>query len=282
MTSPSTIPQFSNCVTSCAKCDEFEPFVEWHLDSFVWCSVSACDARRGLQDHDSQHGDSLAGARIETAPAVEHSAIKPFCGRITRWPGPGRGKNAAQSFKTQELCNSLWKVDLKEASFSEAVQRLVDRVASGIDGFPTQDHGNLLWLVARPPCSRDSFVRAVVVAVQARLSEFGVTRLSASLWSLANLSLPVGLFERCPNDETTRFLCYVPSTACRPHRLVLCYRVCLSGWSDAQSGKRAVCRVPAFGTRSRGLVSHPCGLLVWAIDAHDCSNSGSKQFYLQV
>ena len=87
--------------------DEFEPFVEWHLDSFVWGSVSACDARRGLQDHDSQHGDSLAGARIEAAPAVEHSAIKPFCGRKTRWPGPGRGKNAAQSFKTQELCNSL-------------------------------------------------------------------------------------------------------------------------------------------------------------------------------
>ena len=78
MTSPSTIPQFSNCVTSCAKCDEFEPFVEWHLDSFVWCSVSACDARRGLQDHDSQHGDSLGGARIVTAPAVEHSAIQPI------------------------------------------------------------------------------------------------------------------------------------------------------------------------------------------------------------
>ena len=183
-------PSISNCVTSCAKCDEFKPFVEWHLDSFVWGSVSACGARRSLQDHDSQHGDGLAGARIETASAVQHSAIKPIADGKLVGQVQDEDKNAAQSFKTQESCNSLWKVELKEASFSEAVQRLVDRVASGIDGFPTQSHGNLLWLVARPPCSHDSFVRAVVVAVQARLSEFGVTCLSASLWSLANLSLP--------------------------------------------------------------------------------------------
>ena len=79
------LPSFSersSDVTSSAQNEESISSPDWHLVLFVWRFVSAFGARfiwgsrRGLQDRDSQHGDSLTDTRTEKASATELSALE--------------------------------------------------------------------------------------------------------------------------------------------------------------------------------------------------------------